>query len=373
MAPVMSSFLLVVSSDRRSDEALLARGESPRRDYLELARSLNADVFDAGSASAGSGKLARHSAVLAWKAARLAGRYEVVFTDNERVGLFLAILLRARKTRPAHVMLGHHLTPWKKRPGLLLARKGIDRLIVHSLAQQRLACERLGFAATRVHVLPYQVDTQFWHPLGQTEEDIVSTAGLECRDYPMLLQAAESLPARIRIGAASHWSSKRSGIDRRTLPPNVDVRAYDYIELRQLYDRSRFVVAPLLDTDFQAGITLILEAMAMARAVVVSDSTGLPRVVRGPVWVDGRTSWPEAGPAIAESTGIYVPPGRPGPLHSAMQFLLAHPDVARALGRNGRAAAEQEYDITHFVRRFAQAIQQASPIGITGVLKHAAG
>jgi glycosyltransferase involved in cell wall biosynthesis len=369
----MTRVLLVISSDRGADEALIARDASPGRDYLDLAAALDGDVLDAGTVGRGASKLARQSALLAWKAARLAGRYDVVFTDNERVGAFLGILLSGRRTRPAHVMLGHHLTPSKKRPWLLLARAGIDRLIVHSEAQGRVACDRLGLHADKVEVLPYQVDTEFWQPLGLPQEGTVCSAGLECRDYPTLLAAADSLPAQVRIAAASHWSRKRSRINREVVPPNVDVRPYAYPELRELYDRSRFVVAPLVDTDFQAGITSILEAMAMAKAVVVSGTRGLPRVVIGPDWAADQVHWPDRGPRPAESTGIYVPPGDPGALRSAMQFLLQRPELVATLGRNGRAAAEQEYDTIQFVRRFSQAILRTAASKEIGDLRRAAG
>jgi glycosyltransferase involved in cell wall biosynthesis len=365
--------LLVVTSDRGADEELIARGVSPRRDYLDLATALNADILDAGSLGNGAGKLARQSALLAWRAARIAGRYDVVFTDNERVGAFLGILLGRRRIRPAHVMLGHHLTPWKKRPALLLARGGVDRLIVHSAAQRRLACDRLGFATDKVEVLPYQVDTHFWRPLGLSPEKVVSTAGLECRDYPTLLAAAHSLPAQVMIAAASHWSRKRSHIDQEALPPNVDVQPFAYPELRQLYDRSRFVVAPLVDIDFQAGITLILEAMAMAKALIVSATLGLPRVVLGPVWAGDQMHWPDDGPRLAESSGIYVPPGDVAALQSALKFLLARPEAAELLGRNGRAVAVQEYDTTQFVQRFAQTILRTAASREIGGLSRAAG
>jgi glycosyltransferase involved in cell wall biosynthesis len=286
--------------------------------------------------------------------------YDAVFTDNERVGAFAGMLLRLRRKRPVHVMLGHHLTPWKKRPFLTLARGGIDRLIVHSEMQRRLAVEKLGFSAGAVAVLPYQVDTQFWQPMGTPPSDLICTAGLECRDYPTLIQAVRNLPVEVKIGAASHWSGKRSGIESRSLPENVEVRPYAYPDLRRLYDRSRLVVVPLLDVDFQAGITLILEAMAIAKPVVISASRGLPDVVRGPLWAPGQSSWPHQGPQPDASSGIYVPPGDAAALRSAIAYLLASPDVAAELGRNGRQRAESDYGLAQFTSRFAEAIRRAA-------------
>jgi glycosyltransferase involved in cell wall biosynthesis len=354
----MTKVLLVVSSDTAADEATLARGESPRRDYMELARLLDADVFDARSAKTGIGSRNGRVGVgliQALKVVRHVSAYDIVYTDNERVGVFVGLLLRLRRVRPVHVMLGHHLSPAKKRPLLRLARRGIDRLLVHSPCQKELALEQLGFSKEQVDVLPYQVDAAFWRPLGRPPRNVICSAGLECRDYPTLIKAVEGLPLDVKIGAASYWSAKRSRIEGE-LPPNVEVRPFTYTELRQLYDRSRFVVVPLLDVDFQAGITLILEAMAMAKAVIVTKTLGLPESVKGPEWTANLNEWPKGGPAAANSSGIFVPPNDAWAMRSAISYLLAHPDVATILGANGRKLAEESYSLSAFATRFASAI-----------------
>jgi glycosyltransferase involved in cell wall biosynthesis len=136
-------------------------------------------------------------------------------------------------------------------------------------------------------------------------------------------------------------------------PPNVEVSTYNYEELRSLYARSLFIVVPLLDVDFQAGITTVLEAMAMGKALVLTRTRGQCEVVIGPLWSSGRVSWPGDGPDIANSSGIYVPPQDAGALRSAISFLHSNPEIAAVLGKNGRSLAEAHYDVRHFVSRFA--------------------
>ena len=65
------------------------------------------------------------------------------------------------------------------------------------------------------------------------------------------------------IAAGSRWSRHESNADDGPLPSNVEVNSLDYAALRDLYAASRFVVVPLVNVDNQAGITTILEAMAM--------------------------------------------------------------------------------------------------------------
>jgi glycosyltransferase involved in cell wall biosynthesis len=373
----MAKVLLLTSADVQRDRERLARGETPRRDYLGIAEALDAEVYDFGQVLEDTigkrlvrviGRGPTH-ALLAWR--RLRREHTAVFSDSEHVGLILGMLLRLRRRRPRHTLLAHHLTPPKKRPFALLGRGGIDLLLLHSEAQRRLATGKLGFAPERVEVVPYQVDTRFWQPREVVEgQDIICSAGLECRDYPTLAEAVDGLPVSVRIGAASNWSRKSDLLEGRPLPANVAAESYDYLQLRDLYARSRFVVVPLIEIDFQAGITLILEAMAMAKAVVVTRTVGQAGAVIGPLWTAGTTAWPPDGPSLETATGIYVLPGDAPAWRSAISFLLAHPKVAAALGRNGRAVVERDYTVEAFAERFASLIRgepaaKAAPGGDT--------
>jgi len=77
----------------------------------------------------------------------------------------------------------------------------------------------------------------------------------------------------------------------------------------------------------------VLEAMAMARPVVVSDAGGLPELV------------------ARSETGLVVPAGDAGALTEAILSLLQNPDRARHMGAAGRERALRQFDRSMIVER----------------------
>jgi glycosyltransferase involved in cell wall biosynthesis len=217
--------------------------------------------------------------------------------------------------------------------------------------------------------VPYQVDHHFWKRPPTTDMDddpMICSAGLEYRDYPTLVAAVSGLPVRVVIAAASHWSRHHHSTGGSAPPANVSVTSLDYVGLRDLYARSRFVVVPLREVENQAGITVILEAMAMGKAVIVSATGGQRDVVRGRIWSGGGVS-PDmiGGPAVFDvppdlaeaETGLYVPPGDDGALRRAIEYLLGHPEEAARMGAAGRRVVAECMNLDLFVRRIVAIVQ----------------
>lgn len=355
------TLLLITTDDAVASQGDVREGLAPRKDYVELARALRADVVDLTDVrSHGSARLfdrlLRRGAGHAWLASRRASEYDTIFSDGEHMGLLLGILLAFKRDRPRHVMLGHSLSAWKKRPLAALAKGGIDALVVHCSQQLDFAIHSLLFDPARVYLMPYHVDIGFWQPQPAGDDLLIVTAGLEQRDYDTLIEAVRDLPVGVRVGAASHWSRNPNRLRGRRLPANMTVGAYSYLQLRDLYARARFVVVPIRNVDFQAGITTILEAMAMGKAVIATRTRGQRETVVGPVWRAGQTAWPGDGPSPEDATGVYVPPGDADALRSAISFLLARPELAAVMGANGRRFVEQQVNIDRFVARLAPII-----------------
>jgi len=192
----------------------------------------------------------------------------------------------------------------------------------------------------------------------------VVSAGLEHRDYSTLVRAARGLDAKVVIGAASRWSRHVFAGD--TPPGNVRVERFDYTELRQLYARAAIVVVPLEDVDNQAGVTTILEAMAMGKAVIVTQSLGQTDVVEDRRRPRGtlRPRPPSLARAIADATGagvepngFYVAPKDAGALRAAMTYLLDHPEERARLGRAGRQLAERLFSLDGFAERMSDLVR----------------
>jgi glycosyltransferase involved in cell wall biosynthesis len=151
----------------------------------------------------------------------------------------------------------------------------------------------------------------------------------------------------------------------------VHVSKFDYLALRSVYARSSIVVVPLDDVDFQAGVTTILEAMAMAKPVIVTHSLGQTDVIE-----DRRGATRGAHPRVhppslmrtfaelagvaLEPTGFYVPPEDPAALRRAIDHLLDHPDERRRLGAAGRQTVERLLTVDHFAARVRHLVDAAA-------------
>lgn len=338
----------------------IAAGTRPRSDYLELAAGLEADLIDFAGARRLTGLVGQALAriggdglVLAYACWLLRRNYQVIVTDGEQVGLPLAALLHvARGAR--HAMIVHVLSARKKvilMDRLHLASR-IDRFIVYSTWQQNFIRTRWKLAPERVPWTPFMVDHEFFAPdkvIPRTGgRPQICAVGLERRDYPTLVAAVRGLDVRVVIAAASPWSKQRDTSEGQELPDNVEVRRFTQFELRQLYADSEFLVMPLEPVDFQAGVTAILEAMAMTKPVLCSATPGQTDVV-----VEGEN-------------GRYVPPGDAEALRDAILQMLRSPEECRRLGTNARRLVEQKMSLAHYVVRLKSLVEPLRPIAGTG-------
>jgi glycosyltransferase involved in cell wall biosynthesis len=343
------TLLLIPSVAKRGVEAAVADNLHPTMDYFALQARLDADLADYNSIESDTHALVRaargvgRDAALAMHGFLRASDYDVIFSNGENVGIPLAALFALRRRRPAHVLIGHRLTPKKKAPFLRALQAQMDDIFVYASIQKRYAEQVLGIPAQKLHLIPFHADTRFYQPAPDAHlERRLCSAGLELRDYPTLIEAVRGIDIEVSLAAASPWSKRRNETTDRALPANVTARAYAYRELRDLYASSRFVVVPLYDNDFQAGVTTMLEGMAMGKAVIVSRAAGQTDVIEHNV------------------NGLYVTPGDPSALRSAIVHLLEHPEDAERLGRAARRTVESAMSLDLWVDRIATVIESAA-------------
>jgi glycosyltransferase involved in cell wall biosynthesis len=343
--------LITVSGSIPDDlDPQVERGERPRADYRVLAERIGADVVDVDAALVATGRRGRWAhriggagLLLAWHCFTRRKRYDVILTDGEQVGLPFAALTRLMgRAGTKHVMIVHILSVPKKS---LLIRWGrlasqIDRFLVYATAQGDFVRDELGVPADRVELTTFMVDSSFFSSKGVAVERrrMICSAGLERRDYPTLMAAVDGLDVEVVIAAASPWSKQPDSSSQVPIPANVRIERLTLFELRDLYAASQFVVMPLVDVDFQAGITTILEAMSMERAVLCTRTTGQTDTI-----VDGVN-------------GRYVTPADPGALRAAIEELLADPELTDWLGRNARTWVTEHADIEPYADRIARII-----------------
>jgi glycosyltransferase involved in cell wall biosynthesis len=370
----MSKVLFAVSAEVANAPA---SGRGPLMCYTALATALQATVLDRScvNRSAAARVVARLFGVptaQAWLAFRQRHTCDAILTDGEHIGIPLALLLKLAGARTPHVTIGHRISAAKKRPFFrwLKVHTHIARIALHARRQYDIAVAELGIPADHLALVPFRVDTEFWRPQPVAEERLICSAGLEHRDYPTLFRAVAGLDARVVVGASSPWSRQPNTAAGVELPANVEVSAFDYLGLRDLYARAAVVVVALEDTDFQAGVTTILEAMAMGKAVVVTHSHGQTDMVEDRRAVT-RGAAPRARPVsllriLAEQAGVpiepngfYVPPGDAPALRRAIVYLLDHPAERSRLGAAARHAMERLLTVDQFAARLRELVDEA--------------
>jgi glycosyltransferase involved in cell wall biosynthesis len=327
-------------------------GLRPRPEYLELEGTHGFKLLDwsqLGRASHGRGihtSLAHTAAAL-----RALPSFDGVLSDGEHVGVPMALGLRALRRRTPHVVIGHHVSSRAKRMifRFLQPQRAMSRLVLHSPRQLELAHTELGLTPSLVRLLPYGVDHVFWTPREMPEEPLVVSAGREHRDFRTLAGACGGLEASVLIARGSLHSPTAICTEPDAWPANFSIEHLAHFSLREAYARAAVTVVPLLETDFQAGVTTLLEAMAMGKAVVVSDTAGLRGLVEDSV------------------TALTVPPGDPWALRNAVVRLLANPRERARLGANARASVESNFALDAYAAGLANQLRAVTsdPTGQT--------
>ncbi len=347
--------ILTVSGTAASPAAVQLSDDAARVDYVEMHRQLGFELVDETSAGdrttplmGAIGKVPglRHVA-LAVSVFRRRSDTRVIVTDAEHTGLPLALLLRFFGRRGVrHVMIGHVLS--SKGKTTLIRMFGLDRVIdhviVYSTVQQRLLEGLAGFGTSKVSLLGFGVDEEFFQaaPPAVGSRSICSV-GLEGRDYRTLIDAVTGLDIDVEIAAGSRWATGQDFVADE-LPSNVTMLPFlNQVELRDLYRRSRLVVIPLHQRDFQAGVTSIIEAMASSRALVYTRTEGQTDVVRDGV------------------TGVPVAPADVAGLRTAICELFDDPDRAEELGPSGRDRVERHFTLDRYIRQIGQIVERVSP------------
>lgn len=158
--------------------------------------------------------------------------------------------------------------------------------------------------------------------------EYIYSGGRSYRDYPTLVQAMSGIECPLIINASPK--------DTVGLPVRENIYRYGMLPLKEywnLINGALFVVIPLKEVYFAAGLIAILDAMAAGKAIVV---TRLP----------GSEDYIEDG-----ETGLLVTAGSVSELRDAIIFLLKNPEERARLGRNARRQYELFYTMEAFSER----------------------
>jgi len=325
--------------------------KGPRHTVQQLARKLDAEIHqpERSRISLVDRLLSRLYAFPEhWGLARHLSRElhdeDIVYCSGQDVGLPIAILAKLRNSR-ARIAVST-MDPGSRRFGILVTvfrlNKSIKLFTVNDKFKKSILQDKFRIPSNRILVLPEQTDAEFFRPCAGTmakSRPILASAGLEQRDYATLARAVEDLDVDLKICAFSpNASTKQVVAMPDKTPKNMEMKFYEFAELRNLYCSADLVVVSLLKNDYSAGLTVLMEAMACRRPIVITRNSGLSKELADKGVVLGTE------------------PGNSDSLRSSIVSLLDNRSQAEALAEKGHQHFLQHHTSEVYVSLIYEAL-----------------
>jgi glycosyltransferase involved in cell wall biosynthesis len=247
---------------------------------------------------------------------------DVIFAWELRTALAIALLQsRAVKVRSRLVVVGPILKNPIRRALPLIARilADADHIACFSRAERDAYPAMLKIPSSRFSFVP----TPWRHDekIADRDEGYILAIGDSARDYETLRRAVEGTDLPLRI------------IDRHNRVSGV--------EADELVARATFHVVPLrAGTDYSAGQSALLRAMAVGKAVIVSDTPGIRDYVE------------------QNETAVLVPPGDAEALRKTMLSLWRNKSEQRRIGCKAATMVRKDFGFPQFAKRMAEIADQ---------------
>lgn len=192
----------------------------------------------------------------------------------------------------------------------------------------------------RVTFIPFGVDQQAFQPRPDVipDTDVLSVGADMQRDFKTLLLVARELPSvSFRI-----ITSSRHVATFGPVPANVEVRTnVPFAEIGAALAKARIIALPCHENTYSSGTTTLLQAMAMAKPVVVSRNGAIRN-----------------GYHLEDNVNCrLITPGSAKELSAALGKLLGDSSSQTRLGAAARQTIESHLTWTHYVTRYAQLIR----------------
>jgi glycosyltransferase involved in cell wall biosynthesis len=284
-----------------------------------------------------------------------ARQYDALVLDGSaRRDQLAAALLGSRRGGPAFVIAD---STWKvpDRAGAAWGKRRAMRLIdderttfcVLSRFEANRFALTWGLRQSRVRFTPWPVTLISQDLMHEpTDNGRVFAGGNSLRDYRPLIDAAGEIGAPVDIA-----TSTLDADDTPSYPANVTARSFARVDYDAMLRAASVVVIPLEPrTDRSSGQTTYVNAMALGKAIVVSDAPGVRDYID-----DG-------------DTGVIVPCGDAAALSRAVRALLADRQRRRRLGESARRHALTNLTLSGYAERLLQVVDETlapshAPVG----------
>jgi glycosyltransferase involved in cell wall biosynthesis len=177
----------------------------------------------------------------------------------------------------------------------------------------------------------------------QQKETFILAAGKTYRDYTTLLRAFQNIDYSLKIYAFGNYKPPHFLNFDLASKVSIEEKILSWQDLLEEYRNALAIAIPLDVQNFKTynaiGLTSLLEAMTMAKAVVITRNDFLGIDVE------------------KEGIGFSIAPGNSEEWCQAINYLIAHPDEAREMGEKARYLVNQKYNIELFSNKLAYTLK----------------
>jgi glycosyltransferase involved in cell wall biosynthesis len=275
---------------------------------------------------------------------------DVVLSTVDTVGIPLALVARrGLVTTPivyAAIGLPERLAQLRTnraRRMFLDAYRRLHTIVAYGWGEVESLREWLGDGGPSVVFVPFGVDTTYFAPQAgaMVDTDVVSIGADPRRDHALYLALARAHP---------EWSFRLVlSVDATptlgALPGNVIVEAdVPFEDVRGHLASARVVVLPVRDNSYSGATTVLLQAMAVGKPVVVT-----------------RTAAIATGYDLEDGANCrLVPPGSLDELDAAVRELLSDDSRAGTLGARARETVERSLTWSRYAESIAGLVSAAA-------------
>jgi glycosyltransferase involved in cell wall biosynthesis len=286
---------------------------------------------------------------------RLANAADVVLSTVDTVGLPLVLLKRAGLVRRPVVYtsigLPERLVQLRGERMRRLYRAALgraDAIVAYSKHEAEWLRDWVGPGGPPIVFLPFAVDVTAFQPdpVRMPQTDVVSVGADPRRDFELLAEVASLHPElSFRIVASEERARSLAA-----LPANVELEvdlALD--DARERLIDARLVALPVRENSYSGATTVLLQAMALGKPVVVS-----------------RTAAIASGYELEDEVNCrLVEPGDVAALERAVLETLTGADAGLALGTRARQTVERSFSWERYTDALWEVLSDAmrSPSG----------
>jgi glycosyltransferase involved in cell wall biosynthesis len=276
---------------------------------------------------------------------------DVVLSTVDTVGIPLMLLKRAGVVRAplVYVAIGlpERLARLRGRRTRRLYASGLRNLegiVTYSESEAEQIADWIGADAPPIRFIPFGVDVHSFQPATELEAsvDIVSVGADPRRDFALLLEIARRRPdLTFHIVTSAEHARALHG-----RPANVELEQdVSLVTVRDRLAQARVVALPVKDNSYSGATTVLLQAMAMAKPVVVSRTAAISRGYGLEGGVNCRL----------------VEPGDVNAFERALLEQVTGADAATSLGTRARDTVARNFSWERYTDALWQVLCSVSP------------